>query len=102
MGINILGLGSYVPEQKLTNDDFTRFVETNDEWIRTRTGISERRMAGREPTWYMGLQAAKQAVEKVVFTVVDVISEEEIRQCEKIARDMGIEFRVREYIDTYQ
>ena len=64
MGINILGLGSYVPEQKLTNDDFTRFVETNDEWIRTRTGIRERRMAGWEPTWYMGLQAAKQAVEK--------------------------------------
>ncbi len=47
-------------------------------------------------------EEAKQAVEKVVFTVVDVISEEEIRQCEKIARDMGIEFRVREYIDTYQ
>lgn len=63
MGINILGTGSYVPEQKLTNDDFTRFVETNDEWIRTRTGITERRMAGWEPTWYMGLNAAQQAIE---------------------------------------
>lgn len=63
MGINILGTGSYVPDQKLTNDDFTRFVETNDEWIRTRTGITERRMAGWEPTWYMGSRAAKQAIE---------------------------------------
>lgn len=72
MGINILGLGSYVPEQKLTNDDFTRFVETNDEWIRTRTGIRERRMAGWEPTWYMGLQAAKQAVEKSGINPEDI------------------------------
>ncbi|MBQ8298051.1 MAG: ketoacyl-ACP synthase III [Ruminococcus sp.] len=64
MGINILGMGSYVPEQTLTNDDFTRFVETNDEWIRTRTGIRERRMAGWEPTWYMGKQASLRAIEK--------------------------------------
>lgn len=58
MGISILGMGSYVPEQVLSNDDFTRFIETDDEWIRTRTGIAERRMAGWEPTWYMGKQAA--------------------------------------------
>lgn len=45
---------------------------------------------------------AKQSVNKVVFTVVDVISEDEIKQCAKIASDMGIEFRVRKYIDTYQ
>lgn len=63
MGINIKGLGTYVPEQTLTNEDFTRFVETNDEWIRTRTGITERRMAGWEPTWYMGTQAAIKAIE---------------------------------------
>ncbi len=64
MGINILGMGSYVPDQIFTNDDFTRFVETNDEWIRTRTGIVERRMAGWEPVWYMGKQAAAKAIEK--------------------------------------
>ena len=62
MGVNILGTGSYVPEQKLKNDDFTRFIETNDEWIRTRTGIVERPMAGWEPTWYMGKMAALQAI----------------------------------------
>ena len=54
MGIKILGTGCYLPDQKLTNNDFTKFVETNDEWIRTRTGIAERRMAGWEPVWYMG------------------------------------------------
>lgn len=64
MGINILGMGSYVPGQKLTNNDFTRFIETNDEWIRTRTGIVERPMAGWEPTWYMGLKAAEKAVQR--------------------------------------
>ena len=64
MGINILGVGSYVPEQVLTNNDFTKFVDTNDEWIRTRTGITERRMAGWEPTWYMGKQAAASAIAK--------------------------------------
>lgn len=63
MGINILGMGSYLPEQVLTNDDFRKFVDTNDEWIRTRTGIHSRHMAGWEPTWYMGKLAAQKAVE---------------------------------------
>jgi len=72
MGINIVGLGSYVPEQKLTNDDFTRFVETNDEWIRTRTGITERRMAGWEPTWYMGTQASVKAIENAGISPKDI------------------------------
>lgn len=44
---------------------------------------------------------AKQAGVKVVFTVVDVINDDEIEKCRKIAKDMGIELRVREYIDTY-
>lgn len=64
MGINILGMGTYVPEQKLVNDDFKKFVDTNDEWIRTRTGIVERHMAGWEPVWYMGKTAALAAIEK--------------------------------------
>ena len=38
MGINIVSMGSYVPEQSVTNDDLAKFVDTNDEWIRTRTG----------------------------------------------------------------
>ncbi len=38
MGINILGMGSYLPEQVLANDDFKKFVDTNDEWITTQIG----------------------------------------------------------------
>lgn len=63
MGINIMGMGNYLPEQQLTNDDFKKFIETNDEWIRTRTGICSRHMAGWEPTWYMGLKSAQKAIE---------------------------------------
>lgn len=40
----ITAIGGYVPEEKLTNFDFEKIVDTNDEWIRTRTGISERRI----------------------------------------------------------
>lgn len=72
MGVNILAMGSYVPEQKLKNDDFTRFIETNDEWIRTRTGIVERPMAGWEPTWYMGTRAAEEAVKRAGIDVKDI------------------------------
>lgn len=64
MGINILAMGSYLPEQTLTNDDFVKFVDTNDEWIRTRTGICERHMAGWEPAWLMGKNAALKAIER--------------------------------------
>jgi len=38
----ITAVGGYVPEDKLTNADFERMVDTNDEWIKTRTGIEER------------------------------------------------------------
>ena len=44
---------------------------------------------------------AKKCIDKVVFTLVDVISKEEIEECRKIADEMGIELRVREYIETY-
>src|SRR5699024_8241449 len=46
MGGGILGTGHYVPPEVLTNQDLEKMVDTNDEWIRTRTGISERRIAG--------------------------------------------------------
>ena len=64
MGLHILGTGSYTPARELTNDDFTKFIETNDEWIRTRTGISSRRVSEGEPTWYMGAEAAKAATKR--------------------------------------
>ncbi|PYI54236.1 beta-ketoacyl-ACP synthase III [Paenibacillus flagellatus] len=46
--VGILGTGMYVPERVLTNQDLERMVETNDEWIVSRTGIRERRIASKE------------------------------------------------------
>ena len=45
MGVGILGTGHYVPENVVTNKDLEKIVDTTDEWIRTRTGIEERRIA---------------------------------------------------------
>lgn len=48
ISVGILGTGKYVPERRLTNQDLEQMVETNDEWIVTRTGIRERRIAAQE------------------------------------------------------
>ncbi len=63
LGIKILGTGAYAPEKIVTNEDFTRVVETSDEWIYTRTGMKKRHISQGEPTWYMGACAAKKAIE---------------------------------------
>ncbi len=56
-------MGSCVPEKILTNSDLEKIVETSDEWIVKRTGISERRVLEHdEPTYKMGAEAAKQAI----------------------------------------
>jgi len=47
----ITAVGSYVPEEVLTNHDLEQMVDTNDEWIRSRTGISERRIAKKSTTF---------------------------------------------------
>ncbi|HEC35799.1 MAG TPA: 3-oxoacyl-ACP synthase, partial [Anaerolineae bacterium] len=60
---HIVGWGKYVPRRVLTNDDLTQMVDTSDEWIRTRTGVRERHIAGDgETTAYMAIQAARQAL----------------------------------------
>ena len=60
----IAGTGSYLPERILTNAELEKMVETSDEWIVTRTGMRERRIAGDdEPTSVMAAGAAKQALE---------------------------------------
>jgi len=59
----ILGLGFYLPEKVLTNQDLEKIVETTDEWIRTRTGISERRIAAAgENTSDLAVGAARKAL----------------------------------------
>ena len=53
----------YLPELILTNEMLSQQVDTSDEWIVSRTGISERRLTQGEPTWYMAVQAARKAIE---------------------------------------
>ena len=45
---NITAVGMYVPEKRVTNHDLSRVLETSDKWIRERTGISERRIVGKD------------------------------------------------------
>lgn len=60
----IRGIGSYLPEKILTNDELTRMVDTSDEWIVTRTGIRERHIASeKEAASDMAAEAAKRALE---------------------------------------
>lgn len=69
---HIVGWGMAVPENVLTNEDLEAIVETNDEWIRTRTGIHQRYIANeRETTASLGLKAAQNALD-----VADVLPAE--------------------------
>jgi 3-oxoacyl-[acyl-carrier-protein] synthase-3 len=60
---SIIGTGSYMPEKVLTNDDLSKIVDTSDEWITTRTGIRERRIAAEDQaTSDMAAEAARRAL----------------------------------------
>jgi len=66
-------LGSYLPEKVLTNADLEKMVDTSDEWIITRTGISERHIAApEEATSDMAIKAARQALERADFPPEDL------------------------------
>ncbi|MDI1315901.1 beta-ketoacyl-ACP synthase III [Flavobacterium sp.] len=62
----ISGLGFYVPDNVVTNEDLSKIMDTNDEWIQERTGIQERRhiIRGQDTTTSMGVKAAKIAIER--------------------------------------
>ena len=62
MTARIIGTGSYVPERIVKNEDLAKIVETSDEWIVSRTGIHERRVAVEEGTSHMAVEAAKKAL----------------------------------------
>ncbi|MCX6956200.1 MAG: ketoacyl-ACP synthase III [Verrucomicrobia bacterium] len=69
----ILGTGSYAPDRILTNAELSKTVDTSDEWIRTRSGIRERRIAAAgEKTSDMGVQAARRALEDARLTAADI------------------------------
>ena len=63
----ISGMGFYVPDNVVTNDDLTRLMDTSDEWIQERTGIKERRWieeGSGETSSSMGVKAATIAIER--------------------------------------
>ena len=70
----IAGIGMYVPERVMTNQDLMKYMDTNDEWIQERTGIKERRYAHRtnETTTTMGVEAAKIAIERAGLSPQDI------------------------------
>ena len=70
----ISGLGFYVPENVVTNDDLSKIMDTNDGWIQERTGIKERRhiIKGEDTTTSMGVKAAKIAIERAGISKDDI------------------------------
>ncbi len=70
----IIGLGKYLPEQKVTNHDLEKLMETSDDWIVERTGIRERRYVkpGVETPSYMGAKAAGQALAMAGLEAKDI------------------------------
>lgn len=71
--VRIAGTGSYLPSRILTNAELSVLVDTSDEWIMTRTGISERRIAAKDEfTSHMATHAAKRALENAGLAAEDV------------------------------
>ncbi len=70
----IAGIGMYLPQQVITNNDLTKYMDTSDAWIQERTGVIERRYADRagETTTTMGIEAAKIALDRAYITAQDV------------------------------
>src|SRR5438445_10833861 len=71
--VSIIGTGSYVPEKILTNEDLSHMVDTSDEWITTRTGIKQRRIAAKdENTSDMATRAALNAIEQAKISPKEI------------------------------
>jgi 3-oxoacyl-[acyl-carrier-protein] synthase-3 len=73
MATRIIGCGSYLPERVLTNEDLAKTIDTNDDWIRSRTGISKRHIARPEEySSHMGFEAAKRAIFNAGIDLSDI------------------------------
>lgn len=71
--VGILGLGAYTPERVMENAEWSEYVDTTDEWIRTRTGIERRRIAApEETTATMAVEAARRALDDAGLEPADV------------------------------
>lgn len=72
MTIRIMGTGSYLPENIVTNDDLAKIMDTSDEWITSRTGIRTRHLVKEETTAQMSAEAAKQALKEAGLKAEDL------------------------------
>ncbi|MEH7302291.1 beta-ketoacyl-ACP synthase III [Neobacillus drentensis] len=73
MRAGIVGIGRYLPEKIVTNQDLEKIMDTSDEWIRTRTGIEERRIAADDvDTSDMALAAAQEAIKHAGITAEEI------------------------------
>ena len=70
----VIGVGHYVPEQVVTNDDITKFVDTSDEWIKERTGIEERRWFNPETDTVanMSTKASRMALDRAGIEAAEI------------------------------
>ncbi|WCR56277.1 MAG: 3-oxoacyl-[acyl-carrier-protein] synthase 3 [Rickettsia asembonensis] len=73
MTCKIIGCGGYLPSKIVSNDELAKFVDTNDEWIRTRTGITQRHIAGdTEYTSHLALKSAEKAIADARVSANDI------------------------------
>ena len=72
MSIKIIGMGKSIPKKCVTKDDLASFLETDDEWIVSRTGISTRHICTSETLIELSVSASKQALEKANLTAGDI------------------------------
>lgn len=72
MGIKIIGTGAYVPEKRVSNNDLSMIMDTNDEWIKQRTGISERRISTEMDCSDLATFAANRAIENAGLLPSDI------------------------------
>lgn len=94
----ICGTGSYAPQKIMNNDDLAKLVDTNDQWIRERTGVVQRHIIEDETTVSMAVEAAKGAVEdaeinplEIDLIIVSTISSNVILPCAacQVQRELG-------------
>lgn len=70
--VRILGTGSYAPDNIVKNEDISKLVDTNDEWIVERTGIRERRVSTGEETSMLAVEAARRAIKDAGISAQDI------------------------------
>ena len=82
MSVKILGTGSFLPEKSVSNDDLSKVMDTNDEWISSRTGIRSRHISIEDTTSTMAVKAAEKALEDAGISAEEL--EESCRKCVRI------------------